>query len=48
MKLVVTLDRDEDGMIVVECPAILGCVSQRKRKRDAGEYQGRNKAMPRG
>ena len=28
MKLLVTLERDESGMIVVECPAIPGCVSQ--------------------
>jgi predicted RNase H-like HicB family nuclease len=28
MKLIVTLDRDESGMIVAECPAIPGCVSQ--------------------
>jgi predicted RNase H-like HicB family nuclease len=28
MKFVVTIDRDEDGMVVVECPAIPGCVSQ--------------------
>ena len=28
MKLIVTLERDESGMIVVECPAIPGCVSQ--------------------
>ena len=28
MKLVVTLERDESGMIVAECPAIPGCVSQ--------------------
>lgn len=28
MKLVVTIDRDEDGVYVVECPAIPGCVSQ--------------------
>jgi predicted RNase H-like HicB family nuclease len=28
MKLIVTLERDETGMIVVECPAIPGCVSQ--------------------
>jgi predicted RNase H-like HicB family nuclease len=25
---VITLDRDEDGAWVVECPAIPGCVSQ--------------------
>jgi predicted RNase H-like HicB family nuclease len=28
MKFQVTLDRDEDGVWVVECPAIPGCVSQ--------------------
>ena len=28
MKVIVTLDRDETGMIVAECPAIPGCVSQ--------------------
>ena len=28
MKLIVTLDRDESGMLVAECPAIPGCVSQ--------------------
>lgn len=28
MKFNVTIDRDEDGVWVVECPAIPGCVSQ--------------------
>ena len=28
MKLPVTLERDETGMVVAECPAIPGCVSQ--------------------
>ena len=28
MNFKVTLDRDEDGVWVVECPAIPGCVSQ--------------------
>ena len=28
MKFSITLDRDEDGMWVVECPSIPGCVSQ--------------------
>jgi predicted RNase H-like HicB family nuclease len=28
MKLLITLERDETGMIVAECPAIPGCVSQ--------------------
>ena len=27
-KFVVTVDRDEDGVFVAECPAIPGCVSQ--------------------
>ena len=28
MRFIVTIDRDEDGVWVVECPAIPGCVSQ--------------------
>ena len=28
MKMMVTIDRDEDGVWIVECPAIPGCVSQ--------------------
>lgn len=28
MKFITTLDRDEDGVWVAECPAIPGCVSQ--------------------
>ncbi|MBN8734100.1 MAG: type II toxin-antitoxin system HicB family antitoxin [Acidobacteria bacterium] len=28
MKLLVTLERDETGMIVAECPSLPGCVSQ--------------------
>ena len=35
MKLSVTLDRDEDGAWVVECPSIPGCVSQGKTKQEA-------------
>jgi predicted RNase H-like HicB family nuclease len=35
MKLNVTIDRDEDGVWVVECPSIPGCVSQGKTKSDA-------------
>ena len=35
MKLVVTLERDETGMIVAECPAIPGCVSQGKTEDEA-------------
>ena len=32
MKLSVTIDRDEDGIWVAECPSIPGCVSQGKTK----------------
>jgi predicted RNase H-like HicB family nuclease len=32
MKFAITLDRDEDGIWVVECPSIPGCVSQGKTK----------------
>ena len=35
MKFNVTIDRDEDGVWIVECPAIPGCVSQGKTKEEA-------------
>jgi predicted RNase H-like HicB family nuclease len=35
MKLPVTLERDESGMIVAECPAIPGCVSQGRTEDEA-------------
>lgn len=35
MKLTVTLERDETGMLVVECPAIPGCVSQGRTETEA-------------
>lgn len=35
MKLLVTLDRDETGMIVAECPSIPGCVSQGETEEEA-------------
>lgn len=35
MKFTVTVDRDESGAWVVECPAIPGCVSQGKTKAEA-------------
>ena len=35
MKLTVTIDRDEDGVWIVECPAIPGCVSQGHTKDEA-------------
>jgi predicted RNase H-like HicB family nuclease len=37
MKFNVTLDRDEDGIWVVECPSIPGCVSQGATKDEALE-----------
>ena len=35
MKMMVTIDRDEDGVWIVECPAIPGCVSQGDTKEEA-------------
>jgi predicted RNase H-like HicB family nuclease len=35
MKFIVTLERDEDGYWVVECPSIPGCVSQGKTREEA-------------
>ncbi len=35
MKLMVTIDRDEDGVWIVECPSIPGCVSQGDTKEEA-------------
>jgi predicted RNase H-like HicB family nuclease len=35
MKLLVTLERDESGWIVAECPSIPGCVSQGKTEEEA-------------
>ena len=37
MEFNVTIDRDEDGVWIVECPAIPGCVSQGKTKEEAVE-----------
>ena len=35
MKLLVTLERDETGMLVAECPAIPGCVSEGRTESEA-------------
>ena len=35
MKFVVTVERDEDGVYVVECPSIPGCISQGKTEKEA-------------
>jgi len=35
MKFQVTIDRDEDGVWIAECPAIPGCVSQGANRKEA-------------
>ena len=35
MDFIVTMDRDENGMWIAECPSIPGCVSQGKTKEKA-------------
>jgi predicted RNase H-like HicB family nuclease len=35
MKFIVTLDRDEDGAWIAECPSIPGCVSQGQTRDEA-------------
>ena len=45
MRYTVAFDRDEDGVWVVECPAIPGCVSQGRTKEEALENI--REAMPR-
>jgi predicted RNase H-like HicB family nuclease len=37
MKFNVILDRDEDGVWIVECPSIPGCVSQGQSREEALE-----------
>ena len=38
MKFTVTVNRDENGVWIVECPAIPGCVSQGKTKQEALDH----------
>lgn len=35
MKFITTLERDEDGIWVAECPSIPGCVSQGRTRKEA-------------
>jgi predicted RNase H-like HicB family nuclease len=35
MKFMVSIDRDEDGVWIAECPSIPGCVSQGATKEEA-------------
>ncbi len=37
MKFMITLDRDEDGVWIAECPSITGCVSQGASSEEAEE-----------
>ena len=37
MKFLVTIERDEEGYYVIECPAIPGCVSQGRTEAEAVE-----------
>lgn len=37
MRFSVTLDRDEDGVWIVECPSIPGCISQGTTREEALE-----------
>lgn len=35
MRFVVTIERDEDGIFVAECPSIPGCISQGETREEA-------------
>ncbi len=35
MKLLITIDQDEDGVFIAECPSIPGCVSQGNTEEEA-------------
>ena len=35
MKFLTTLERDEDGVWIAECPSIPGCVSQGEKREEA-------------
>jgi predicted RNase H-like HicB family nuclease len=37
MKFLVTIERDEDGAFVIECPSIPGCISQGQTEAEALE-----------
>jgi predicted RNase H-like HicB family nuclease len=37
MKFLITITQDEDGMFIVECPALPGCVSQGRTRAEALE-----------
>ncbi len=37
MRLLITLERDETGMVVAECPSLPGCISQGETEAEAIE-----------
>jgi predicted RNase H-like HicB family nuclease len=37
MKYRILIEQDEDGMFVVECPSLPGCISQGKTRKEALE-----------
>lgn len=37
MKYRILIEQDEDGMVVVECPSLPGCISQGKTREEALE-----------
>ena len=37
MRYRILIERDEDGMFVVECPSLPGCISQGKSRKEALE-----------
>jgi predicted RNase H-like HicB family nuclease len=37
MRFVITIEQDEDGMFIAECPAIPGCISQGRTEKEALE-----------
>ena len=37
MKFIISIEQDEDGVFVAECPSIPGCVSQGKTEQEAME-----------
>ena len=37
MRLLITLERDETGMVVAQCPAVPGCISQGATEAEAVE-----------
>ena len=37
MRFTITIEQDEDGILVAECPAIPGCISQGKTEKEVLE-----------